>query len=296
MKDQKKAYVYGLTTVLMWSTVASAFKLSLASLSVIQLLFYASLSSTLVLALVLAAQGKLGLVLRFTPRQYAVSLGLGLVNPFLYYIILFSAYDLLPAQEAQPINYTWAIALSLLAIPFLKQKISFLDMCAVCTGYLGVAVIATHGDLLGLRFSSPLGVGLALLSTLVWAMYWIVSARDDRDPVAGLFMNFAFSLPASGLACAFGGGFAAPWTGLLGAAYVGAFEMGLAFACWLTALKYAENTARIANLIFISPFLSLYLIHVFVGESIHPSTYVGLALILAGLALQRAGKKPAPGA
>jgi len=80
---------------------------------------------------------------------------------------------------------------------------------------------------------------------------------------------------------------------LLGAAYVGVFEMGLAFACWLTALKYAENTARIANLIFISPFVSLYLIHLFVGERIYPSTYAGLALILAGLALQRLGKKPA---
>jgi len=293
MKDQRKAYIYGLVTVLMWSTVASAFKLSLQYLHVLQLLFYASVASSLVLALILAAQGRLTLLTSFTRKELTASLIFGLANPFLYYVVLFKAYDLLPAQEAQPINYTWAIALTLLAIPFLKQKISLPDILAVCIGYLGVAVIATRGDLTGLHFSNPLGVVLALLSTIIWAMYWIMSAKDGRDPVAGLCMNFLCSLPVSGLACLVGPGFNAPWQGLVGAAYVGAFEMGLAFACWLTALKYAENTAKIANLIFISPFVSLFLIHLFVGEEIFPSTYVGLALILAGLALQRIKRKAA---
>ena len=43
---------------------------------------------------------------------------LGLVNPFLYYLVLFKAYDLLPAQEAQAINYTWALMLAFLSVIF----------------------------------------------------------------------------------------------------------------------------------------------------------------------------------
>ena len=50
MTDQKKATRYGLATVAMWSTVASAFKLALAHLTPLQLLLYASLTSRLVLA------------------------------------------------------------------------------------------------------------------------------------------------------------------------------------------------------------------------------------------------------
>jgi drug/metabolite transporter (DMT)-like permease len=78
--------------------------------------------------------------------------------------------------------------------------------------------------------------------------------------------------------------------GFLGAAYVGVFEMGLAFTLWLSAMKNAANTARIANLIFLSPFLSLVFIHFVAGEAILPSTFAGLVLIMAGLAIQRTAR------
>jgi len=51
-------------------------------------------------------------------------------------------------------------------------------------------------------------------------------------------------------------------------------------------MKLTKSTARIANLIFISPFLSLVLIHFFVGEKIMISSVVGLIFIVAGLIIQ----------
>jgi len=288
MPDQKKATRYGLATVAMWSTVASAFKLSLEHVTPLQLLLYASATSCLVLAGVLFCQGRLSALRDLTRRQWRQSLLLGALNPFLYYTMLFAAYDLLPAQEAQPLNYTWAITLSLLAVPLLGQKIGRRDWLAIVVSYAGVVVIATHGDVLGMRFARPSGVVLALISTVVWALYWILGTKDDRDPVVGLLANFLCSLPLTFLAVLC---FSDPWpgslVGLAGAAYVGVFEMGLAFVTWLTALKCAANAARVANLIFLSPFLSLVLIHFWVGETILPSTLVGLALILAGLGIQR---------
>ncbi len=280
---------YGLATVAMWSTVASAFKLSLAHLSPIQLLLYASLSSCLVLAGTLAIQGRLASGLAaLTRAQWKRSLGLGALNPFLYYVLLFAAYDLLPAQEAQPLNYTWAVTLSLLAVPMLGQRLRRRDLAALTVSYAGVVVIATRGDVTGLRFASVSGVVLALVSTLVWALSWILGAKDDREPVVGLLANFLCSLPLTLLAALCLGGLEpVALAGLAGAAYVGVFEMGLAFVAWLAALKLAENTARVANLIFLSPCLSLVLIHFVVGEAILPSTLAGLALILSGLWVQR---------
>lgn len=289
--DQRRAYLYGGATVLCWSTVASAFKLSLRHLTPLQLLLYATLTSLVVLAALLLARGRFGAVWRCTRRQYLRSLVLGFLNPFLYYLVLFEAYRRLPAQEAQPLNYTWAITLALLSVPLLGQRIGVRDLGACLVSYVGVVVIATRGDLLGLRFSDPLGVALALGSTVIWALYWIGNARDDRDPVLGLFLNFACGLPFVLLACAlFSEVPVASGWGLAGAAYVGVFEMGLTFVLWLTALRLSENTARVANLIFLSPFLSLVLIHFVVGEDIHPSTLVGLVLIVAGLGIQGSGR------
>lgn len=67
--------------------------------------------------------------------------------------------------------------------------------------------------------------------------------------------------------------------------------MGLAFVFWLLAMKLAVNTVRIANLIFLSPVLSLFFIHFFVGEKIEMATIFGLVCILAGVGLQSSGKK-----
>ncbi len=57
-----------------------------------------------------------------------------------------------------------------------------------------------------------------------------------------------------------------------------------------------SRTARVANLIFLSPPVSLVLLFFIVGEPILPSTLVGLVLILGGLGLQQWQKSPAPAA
>jgi len=291
MRDQRKAYLHALAAVLLWSTVASAFKLSLRYLDYAQLLLYSSVVATLFLGIVLAATHRLGRVFPCSRQECLKSAGLGFLNPFLYYAVLLKAYDLLPAQVAQPLNYTWAIALVLLSIPILKQRIGARDIAGGLVSYAGVVVISTRGDLFSFNVASPLGVSLALGSTVVWALYWVYNTKDDRDPAERLFLNFVFGLP-----------FVLIYTlvfsdirvenplGFAGAAYVGMIEMGVAFVMWLSALKLSENTARVGNLIFLSPFVSLFFIRAFVGEEILTATVAGLVLIVAGIAYQNAGR------
>jgi drug/metabolite transporter (DMT)-like permease len=220
--------------------------------------------------------------------DWLLSVKLGVLNPFLYYLVLFKAYDLLPAQQAQPLNYTWAITLSLLSVPFLGQRLSRRQLVAIIISYFGVLVISTQGNLLTLKIDSPLGVFLVLLSTVFWSLYWIGNTRDTREPVLGLFMNFLCAVPCISLYMLL---FHSPRMidprGLAGAIYLGFFEMGIAFVLWLTAMKLTDNTAKIANLIFLSPFLSLVFIYFLVGEHILPSTLVGLCFIVCGLLVQR---------
>jgi drug/metabolite transporter (DMT)-like permease len=290
MVNQKQAYLYALSAVLLWSTVASAFKLALRYLDNVELLLFAEAFSVLILAVVLISSRGFGQVFQCTLKEYLRSFLLGILNPFLYYLILFRAYELLPAQEAQPLNYTWAITISLLSVPLLGQRIGAADFAGLLLSYCGVLIISTRGELLSFQIPEPGGVALALCSTLVWALYWIYSARDSRSPVLCLFMSFTFSLPLTILYYLFFHPARMPeFRGILGAAYVGAFEMSITYVMWLLALRRSENTAKVAGLIFVSPFISLMLIHFFVGEPIRGSTIAGLVFVVAGLLVQNYG-------
>ena len=192
MESQTKAYLYAGATVLLWSTVASAFKLTLAHLSFIEMLLGASLVSLAALFIILLAQGKLAAIRTCSGADLARSAALGFLNPFLYYVILFKAYSLLPAQEAQPLNWTWPIMLVLLSIAILKQPIRWASVLAIVVSFLGILIISTRGDVLGFRFTNLPGALLALGSSVIWALFWIYNVKDRRDEIVKLFLNFVF--------------------------------------------------------------------------------------------------------
>ena len=154
MVAQRTAYAYAIVVVLIWSTVASAFKISLRYLEPIHLLFYATWVSIIALLLILLFQKKVSLLRRCSLGDYTRSALLGFLNPFLYYVVLFRAYSLLPAQQAVSLNYTWAIQLVILSIPLLNQKVGVKSLLAIIVGYLGVLIIATRGNISSLRIAN----------------------------------------------------------------------------------------------------------------------------------------------
>ncbi|WP_413285873.1 DMT family transporter [Vibrio sp. MA40-2] len=286
--NERRALGFGMAAVLLWSTVATAFKITLQEFSPIQMLTVASMVSAIALFLLCCYQGKTAQITRTFYANPGYFLILGLINPFAYYLILFKAYELLPASQAQPLNYSWAITLTLMAAIFLGQKIKKQDWIACTLGYVGVVVIATKGDVLALDFDNPLGVALALFSTLLWAGYWILNTKNKADPIIGVFLGFVVALPFAIAMCFFE---QSSWDisikGWLAVSYVGLFEMGITFVLWVSALKSTQNTARISNLIFISPFISLVLLAYIIGEQIHVSTLIGLVMIVIGLLIQQ---------
>lgn len=293
VKSQQKAYFFAGLTVLFWSTMSSAFKLSLNHISVELLLMWSVLFAVLALLLTSVILGKTHLLKQMRSRDYFMSALMGLINPFSYYLVLFWAYDLLQAQEAGMLNYAWPVVLVLLSATILKQQIGWNGYAGILISFFGLLVISTKGNVLSLSFSHPLGTILAIASAFLWAFYWILNMKDPRESVPKLFMNMVFGLFYILLYNALNGQLQIPvWQGLAGAMYIGAFEMGITFVFWLSALKHAENTARVSNLIFLSPFMALFFIRIFVGEAILPSTIAGLILIIAGILLQQIKKKP----
>ena len=286
--NQNKAYLFAGIAIFFWSTVATAFKLALEHLEPIQLVFYSTLFSVIVLFFIALIQGKIGFIKSFSKRALMQCAFLGLLNPCLYYIILFKGYDILPAQEAMVINFSWPIMIVILSIPILKQKIDIKSFLSIIVCYVGVVVIASKGDVFSMQFENSLGVVYILITTVIWSLFWLFNTKNSNDSVVSLFLIFLFSLPYILIITYFSDSFVVPsLKGVIGSAYIGLFEMGVSVVLWQSALKISTTVSRVASLVFITPFLSLLILHFVLKEDILASTIFGVILICSGLILQK---------
>ena len=288
---RSRVYVLALIAIVLWSTSGTAFKLALRGISFPQLLFISAHIAWLFLFLILLIQGKLGRLIQQPVRNISKSALSGFLNPFLYYLILLKAYSLLPAQIAQPLNYTWPVMLVLLSVLFLNQKINRRDGLAILISFSGVIIISSQGNIpFTSRIEEPLGVLLAVGSSVIWASYWILNLKDKRPELEKVALNFFFGAIFATIYLFLFDEVPTPQIAWLPAVYVGLTEMALAFVFWLTALANTKNNAKISNLVFISPFLALVFIHLILGERIFFTTPIGLALIVGGILFQQISK------
>lgn len=288
MHNQSKAYSLALISIVFWSTMGTAFKLTLNYLNPGMLLLIATFTAFIFLGIIVLIKGKLKILKQLTLKQAINSALMGLFNPFLYYLVLFEAYNLIPAQEGVALNYIWPVVLVIFSIIFLKQHITLMSVLAIVISFFGTVVIAMHGNFTELKFSNTTGVILAIGSAFFWASFWIINMKDPREAIVKMFINFAFgAVYILGWNIFKNNIILPPIQGLAGAIYIGVFEMGLTFVLWLTALKLSTHTASVSNLVFISPFISLILVSFFVGEKILISTVIGLAIIVLGIVIQQ---------
>ena len=285
MKKNTHSILLALAAVLSWSTVATAFKVALTYLTHFEMLLIASLTSVLIFTIVLTFQHKWELVKQLNGKQWKELAFQGFLNPAAYYLILFKAYDMLPAQVAQPVNYAWPIVLLILLAVFAKQPIPSKKYIGMIISMSGVVMISLGtGQLSGM--SVPItGVLLAAFSAFFWAGYWMVNNKHKHsiDAIVSLFGSFVCGSIYL-IVCIPFFGFSVPnLNGLLAGMYVGGFEMAIPFICFGIAMRITSNPTLINQLCYLSPFLSLFFIAIVLHEPIVITTYIGLTLIVAGI-------------
>jgi len=287
MKPSRQAYILALSAILFWSTIASALKIGLKYAETEVLLFWASLTSIIFFIIYNTVRGNLKKIFNQPIKKYFTSALLGFLNPFLYYLILFKAYNLLNAQEAGTLNYIWPLFLVLLSIVILKHKVHYLSIIAIAISFFGLIIISTQGKVSSLSFTNPTGVALAVGSAFIWALYWIFNMKDPRDIAIKLNLNFIFGLLYIIIYLLYHRTqISLPIQGYIASIYIGLFECGITFLIWLTALQKARNASVISHLVYISPFISLILIQIILKEKILPATIIGLVFIITGIILQ----------
>ncbi|HOR08828.1 MAG TPA: DMT family transporter [Bacteroidales bacterium] len=293
MKKSQQAYLYASLAVVLWGTIPTAFKIALSELNIVTMLGITTLISTAVLFAIMILTGKLRLLRQTTGRELLWSALLGLVNPVAYYLILLTAYSRLPGQVAQPINMIWPIILVFFSIPLLGQRIPARSFLALAISLAGVYIISSQGTPLSPGRSDTLGVILALISSVLWALYFVLNVRDRRDESVKLFTGFLFGSAYMIILMASVGSFNQPlsFRGVAASVYCGFFEMGITFWLWLKALQLSETTDKVSNLVYFAPFISLILLHFIIDEPVYYTTPAGLLLIIGSVIYQNRTKK-----
>lgn len=284
MTSNSKSIVLAGVAVLSWATVATAFKIALRSLSVFDMLLVSTVTAMAIFAFMMTVEKKWWSLWHLSRTTLFGTLGLGVLNPVLYYLVLFRAYDMLPAQVAQPVNYAWPIVLLVLLAVFNHEPIPGRKYIGMAISVAGVACISLGGGGIEGGVSAG-GVLMALLSAVLWAAYWMFNNRlaGNIDTTVALFLEFFAGSVVLLLAGCFVGIQVDSMEGLLSGIYIGCFEMGIPFLTFGMALRITKNPALINQMCYLSPFLSLFLIAMVLGETIAVGTYVGLVLIVGGL-------------
>lgn len=290
--SDSKAFFYALLAIFFWSTVATAFKLSLNFSTPEQLVFISSFFSAIFFLIVSLFSGSLKEIKMWSSKDWMIVILLALINPTFYYWVLFKAYALLPAQQAQVINYSWGVLLALLSALFFKHKLSLKLMCGLFICYIGVALVSQFWTV-QTGASALSGILFALLSTVLWSSYWLIKKYFKHDPMNALTVSFIISLPLMLIIHHPLSLQLVNWRGWFGGFYVGLFEMGVTFVLFQKAIRMTSSIPKISALIYLSPILSLILIWKFLDEPITLWTLGGFGLILIGnLLVQKTNEQP----
>ena len=231
-------------------------------------------------------QKKASVLATYSIRDYAKIGVLGFLGTYLYYVLLYGALALTSASEGFILAYTWPMLVIVLAFPLLKERLTIKKLCSIFISFLGIVVIVTRGRIFTLSFTSLQGDMLALGGASVFALFSVLGKKYQYDQVASVFLYFVTALV-----------FITPTLFLFSSLKIPSLHVclwlllngfvvnGISYIFWFKALEYGD-TSVISNALYLTPFLSLVYIALFLGEQILLSSVVGLVIIVVGIVLQ----------
>jgi len=281
----KKTYLYAAISILFWSTLATVSKLLLGSLNSYQVLMYSALFAGVALLLVNIFTGKIRKLKRYKLKDYIITLLISLPGTFLYYVFLYSGTARMAASQAFIINYLWPIMSVVFACIVLKEKLTARKIIAFCVSFLGVMTVAGK-ELFSFDAQTLIGAVLCVLAAVSYGAFTALNQKWDYDEQLSMMLSFfAASLMSLFINISIGADFLVSIPQMLGFAWNGFFVMALATVTWALALRRG-GTAKISNLAYITPFLSLIWTFLILKEPITPWSVGGLVLIVLGIFIQ----------
>lgn len=282
----KKEYVFAGIAIGCWGTVATVSKLLMNQLDAMYALAFSFLFASAFLFVYNWKCGYLKFLKQIAVKTVVRMILVGSLGVLLYNLFLLLGTDRLPAQEAFVINDLWPALIIIFSCIILHERMTLGKMAAIVFSFLGIVVVTTDGNLSNFEFDQIDGIVYCLIAAVCYSLYSVLNKREDYDKNISVFLSYVF-----GTIFAFGwiavtGNLSAPTPAELGGmAFNGIICNAVPYLLWAFAMDMG-NTAIIANLAYLTPFISLLITHFVLGERITVYSVLGLVLIVLGIVIQ----------
>jgi len=280
-----------------WGSGHPIGKIILRELTPQQLSFLSSTLGGAALFVWLLLTRRLGRVSEIRGRVLLLTLVSGTIMFFLYPNLSFSALRLIPASANAILVASSTIFVAILAVVFLKEKLSGRAYLGIIVSFMGVAlvVISTESGGLSLTGLSALGSLIAIMGAVASACYAILGRTlRGYDALSVTVLGAFFGSILQGGMLLGSSGFgqmlqASPTTYLL-VAYWGIFS-GLGYVAYYYCLGRIEAT-RASSFIYLSPIFATVLSVLILSEQLSVIFLCGLAFTLGGIWLTQMSRTP----
>ncbi len=287
----KKEYIYASTSIFVWSTIATVTKLLLNNLNSMQVTLVSSLFAALFLLVVTASNGAIKEVKNYKAKDFLHIVLLGAIGIFAYHLFLYIGIDKMDASQAFIINYLWPIMTVLFACIVLKEKMTGRKALAIVLSFVGVIVVTANGNLLSIEKETLIGALYCVAAAVAYGLFSVLNKRKSYNSSVSMmfycFVSFVICLIYVIFKKDF---FTLSWPEGFGMLWNGAVTIGVGYTSWALALKHGD-TAKVSNLAYITPFLSLVWTTLVLHETFNPWSLAGLGIIVLGIFIQLGKKK-----
>lgn len=283
----KKTDIYALTAVLIWSTTAALVKKMLSDLPNLEILSVTSLFAFLFLLMVNFAGGRLRSLKNYSIKEYGIMSGLGFIGLFLYSALYYYGLSQLSSQEACVLNYLWPAMLLMFSCVLLKEHLTVMKIVAIVCSFAGV-ILLSSGTVATASGNVPLGAASCIAAAACYGLFSVLNKKAALDQnITNMVIWLTVAICAAALGCA-----TETWVPIQGSQWLGLLWIGAginaaAYLLWALALNGSKTTAAIANLAYLTPFLSLIVSSAVLKEKIQPHAFAALLFIVGGILAQR---------
>lgn len=287
----KKEYIYAGISIFLWSTTATVTKLLLGSLNSMQILAVSSFFAFIFLLILNLFKKKLGELKKYKIKDYLQIAGMGTLGVFLYYLFLYLGTNKMLASQAFILNYLWPMMTVVFACIILKEKMTLRKILAIVLSFVGVVIVTANGNLLNVNHNTLIGALFCILAAISYGLFSVLNKYKGYDKYASMMLYYLTTfiiciiyllITRTTIDIGIGQAGGLLWSGIATSA--------IAFTTWALALQKGD-TAKISNLAYITPFLSLVWTYFFLKENISIYSVIGLVVIVLGIFIQLKDKK-----
>lgn len=262
----------------------------LGSLNSMQIMLLSNAIAFLFLLIVNLAKGTWHELKSYTLSDHVQIALIGTLGIFVYHLLLYLGIDKMQASQAFIINYLWPIMSVVFACVILKEKMTLRKILAILLSFIGVIIVTGNGDLLNIGKDSLLGAVYCVLAAVSYGLFTVLNKQKTYDKSLSMMLYYFYAFLISLVYIVIAKDrFSLSLGQSLGMVWNGIFTTAIPFTTWALALEKGD-TARVSNLAYITPFLSLVWTFLVLGEPISIYSLLGLSIIVLGIFIQLKGK------